>query len=84
MISSSIVHDLQTGLCNSRQKGDCKGRLAPLPEREVSSHSPLLAAAAGGKKEHWNALDLHTHRIKREDGFAGKAILPFYAVSNIF
>jgi hypothetical protein len=29
---------------------------SPLPEREVSSHPPLLPAAAGGKKEHWKAL----------------------------
>ena len=28
----------------------------PVPEREVTSHSPLLPAAAGGKKEHWKAL----------------------------
>jgi hypothetical protein len=29
---------------------------SPLPEREVSSHPPLLPAAAGGKKENWKAL----------------------------
>ncbi len=28
----------------------------PVPEREVSSHPPLLPAAAGGKREHWKAL----------------------------
>ena len=31
---------------------------SPLPEREVSSHPPLLPAAAGGKKENWKALAL--------------------------
>jgi hypothetical protein len=29
---------------------------SPLPEREVSSHPPLLPAAAGGKTENWKAL----------------------------
>jgi hypothetical protein len=28
----------------------------PVPEREVSSHLPLLPAAAGGTSEHWKAL----------------------------
>ena len=36
-------------------KGIAQG-LAPVPECEVSSHLPLLPAAAGGKKEHWKAL----------------------------
>jgi hypothetical protein len=35
-------------------KGMAKGR--PVPEREVSSHPPLLPAAAGGKREKGKAL----------------------------
>jgi len=31
---------------------------SPLPEREVSSHPPLLPAAAGSKREIWKALCL--------------------------
>ena len=39
-------------------------RAGPLPEREVSSHPPLLPAAAGGKKENWNALIIYQWNIR--------------------
>ena len=37
---------------------------SPVPEREVSSHPPLLPAAAGGTREKWKALSLKRNVVK--------------------
>ena len=46
------------GLSHSRQKGIAKGLADLCRSARLSSHPPLLPAAAGGKREHWKALCL--------------------------